>query len=180
MSSKETSTVSNLLKKSSIPSRFVYTFAVILLVWTAFTETLESTEIAVGIVISLAIATFSWKIFTQRGLKNLHPKRILYAIIYSFYMFYAMLKANLDVAYRVLHPKMPINPGFVIVKTKLKSPLAKAVLGNSITLTPGTMTLDYYNDEMIIHWLTVKSEDEEKASNEICRPFERFLEVFLE
>ena len=93
--------------------------------------------------------------------------------------FYAMIRANLDVAYRVLHPRRPIKPGIVRIRISLKNPLGKLTLANSITLTPGTMTIQIVDDKYYIHWIYVKSEDEEAAGKEIKGNFEKYLkEVF--
>jgi multicomponent Na+:H+ antiporter subunit E len=93
-----------------------------------------------------------------------------------------MIKANLDVAYRVIHPKLPIKPGIVKVKTKLRSEAALTYLANSITLTPGTFTIDVdqENGYLYIHWIWVKSDDIEEATEIIVRRFEKILEKIFE
>ena len=63
-------------------------------------------------------------------------------LLYAFVFLFEMAKANLQVAYLVLHPKMPIHPGIVRVKTGIQSELGRTFLANSITLTPGTLTVD--------------------------------------
>lgn len=85
--------------------------------------------------------------------------------------------ANLDMARRVLSPKLPINPGIVKVKTSLKSPMARLILADSITLTPGTFTVDIIDDFIYIHWVDVRSDDIEGATEAIVRKFEKYLEV---
>jgi multicomponent Na+:H+ antiporter subunit E len=80
-------------------------------------------------------------------------------------------------AYRVLSPSLPINPGIVEVKTKLKSKIGRVILADSITLTPGTFTLDLKDDSMFIHWVDVKSTDLEKSTQLIVNKFEKYLEV---
>jgi multicomponent Na+:H+ antiporter subunit E len=88
-----------------------------------------------------------------------------------------LIKSNFDVARRVLNPALPIKPGIVEVKTKLKSKFARMLLANSITLTPGTLTVDVKDDSFFIHWIDVKNEDVEAASKEIVEKFEKYLEV---
>jgi multicomponent Na+:H+ antiporter subunit E len=72
---------------------------------------------------------------------------------------------------------MPIRPGIVKVKTSLKSTEARTALANSITLTPGTFTVDLDDEEgaLYVHWLAVKAEDEEEATREIVSRFEPLL-----
>jgi multicomponent Na+:H+ antiporter subunit E len=68
-----------------------------------------------------------------------------------------MAKANIDVAYRVISGK--INPGIVKISPNLKSDLGITMLANSITLTPGTLSVDIdeENNDLYIHWINVKS-----------------------
>ncbi len=75
---------------------------------------------------------------------------------------------------------MPIKPGIVAVRTKLKGNMGKLILANSITLTPGTFTLDIIDDIYLIHWIYVESEDMEEASRIIAHKFERYIKEFAE
>ncbi|WP_461863852.1 Na+/H+ antiporter subunit E [Thermococcus sp.] len=160
-------------------SRYLYTVIVLFIIWLFLTSSLDVQELEIGFVMSLIVAAFSYELFTTNGLRNLHPKRIAYAAAYIPYFLWAMIMANLDVAYRVLHPKRPINPGIVECKTVLKSDVGKLSLANSITLTPGTITLDVMGDRYFIHWIDVKDSTVEGASENITRPFEKFLKVIF-
>ena len=93
-----------------------------------------------------------------------------------------MLKANIDVAYRVVHPRLPINPGIVKVRTSLQSDIAITLLANSITLTPGTMSVDVDKDSALlyVHWIDVRSPDMESATLIIVDRFERILRKIFE
>jgi multicomponent Na+:H+ antiporter subunit E len=62
-----------------------------------------------------------------------------------------------QVAYLVLHPRLPIDPKFVRFRTRLPHTLARLTLANSITLTPGTVTLEVEEDDFVVHALTPKS-----------------------
>jgi multicomponent Na+:H+ antiporter subunit E len=61
--------------------------------------------------------------------------------------------SSLQVAYAVLRPKMPIDPALVRFKTKLPNLESRVILGNSITLTPGTITIQIDGDEFLVHAL---------------------------
>lgn len=162
-------------------SKWLYTAIIFFIVWIALTGTFRWDELATGAAVSVILAIFTSHIFTTEGLSNLSPKKVLCGIVYFFpYLIWQMIKANLDVAYRVIHPKRPINPGIVKVKTKMKSDLGKTVVANSITLTPGTFTLDVKGDEMFIHWIDVKTQDVEEASKMIPGVFEKCLMKFLD
>ncbi len=70
-----------------------------------------------------------------------------------------IIKSNLQVAYLVLHPRMPIAPVLIRFKTRLSSQVARVTLANSITLTPGTITVDLKDDEYLVHALVESSAD---------------------
>ena len=91
-----------------------------------------------------------------------------------------MVKANLDVAYRVLHMDLPIRPGIVKVKSTLQSDLGLTFLANSITLTPGTLTVDIIGNELYIHWINVLTDDPEQQTAIIVRRFENILKKVFE
>jgi multicomponent Na+:H+ antiporter subunit E len=107
--------------------------------------------------------------------------RVFWFLVYLPVFFYYVMKANLDVVYRALHPKMPIKPGIVKIKTTLKTESGITALANSITLTPGTLTVDLTDDGfMYIHWINVKAEDVEHATRHIAQRFEWFLKKIFE
>jgi multicomponent Na+:H+ antiporter subunit E len=70
---------------------------------------------------------------------------------YVLWLVWNMIKANLEVARIILHPKLPIDPQFVVFRTTLQRDMAKVVVANSITLTPGTVTVDLAGNEYLVH-----------------------------
>lgn len=159
---------------------FLYLFIMLFIIWIALTSSLNWQEISVGVVISLALSLFLYKTYCRLGLPPLGVRRVAFCFIYLVVLFKEIIKANLDVAYRVLHPKMPIRPGIVVIKTKLKQDLAKMILANSITLTPGTFTLDILGDNLLIHWINVRTEDVDAATKIIGEKFENHLRKIFE
>jgi multicomponent Na+:H+ antiporter subunit E len=101
-------------------------------------------------------------------------------MVYLVVFIWACIKANFDVAYRVLHPAMPIRPGIVKVKTTLKSEFARTLLANSITMTPGTITVDIIDDFFYIHWIYISSEDPEVYTKTIIGKFENYIKKIVE
>lgn len=67
--------------------------------------------------------------------------------------------SSLDVARRIIAPRLEIAPHFLQVHTGQSSELGKVILANSITLTPGTVTVDVQGDELLVHALTRESGD---------------------
>ena len=159
---------------------FAYLLVFSFAVWLALTSSLEIQEVAVGIAISVVVALWLSRYYLRLGLPPLSVKRVLLLFIYLVILGAEIAKANLDVAYRVIHPKMPINPGIVVIKTSLKSDIAKMALANSITLPPGTFTLDIIGDNLLIHWIDVKAEEVADATELIGERFEKYLRVIFE
>lgn len=167
-------------KKNNRLKNFIYLFTFLIAIWLALTTTFQWQELSVGIFISLVLALFLNKNYLKLGLPPLSIKRIIFFILYIFVLFIEIIKANFDVAYRVIHPKMPIKPGIIIIKTELKQDIAKMILANSITLTPGTFTLDIKGDELLIHWIYVRSEKMDESTKIIGQKFEKYLKVVFE
>ena len=167
-------------KKNNRLKNFFYLFTFLIAIWLALTTTFQWQELSVGIFISLVLALFLNKNYLKLGLPPLSIKRIIFFILYISVLFIEIVKANLDVAYRVIHPKMPIKPGIIIIKTELKQDIAKTILANSITLTPGTFTLDIKGDELLIHWIYVRSEKMDESTKIIGQKFEKYLKVVFE
>jgi multicomponent Na+:H+ antiporter subunit E len=76
---------------------------------------------------------------------------------YVFWLVKEIVLANFQVAYMVLHPRLPASPVLVGFRVGLRSPIARVTLGNSITLTPGTLTLEIQEDWFLVHALSVSS-----------------------
>ena len=159
----------------------VIVFFLSLVCYLGLTSFTDFQEIIAGILVSLLVTLFAGQFFVmETGKKNLFI-RILKAVEYIFRFIIEMTKANLHVAYLVLHPNLPIKPGIVKIKTRLQKDSAITVLANSITLTPGTLTVDYNEEssELYIHWIDVTSTDEDVDTQIIGGKFEKLLmEVF--
>lgn len=170
--------------------RVIY-FSVSFILWTLLTWpfkedpqariTIDLQVIAAGIIASLIVAILFHEILPKEHHVFHSPRRICWFLFYIPVFFYYVLKANLDVVYRALHPQMPIHPGIVKIKTNLTSDSAITALANSITLTPGTLTVDVTDDGYLyIHWINVKSTEVDEASRLIARKFEYFIERIFE
>lgn len=153
-----------------------------LFVWCLLDWSLNLAHIAVGVIVSLITTIITGDLFTQRPHFFLHIKRYFWFLYYIPVFAWQCFKANIDVAYRVIHPNLPINPGIVKVKTTLQSDTGLTFLANSITLTPGTMSVDIDKEKgfLYIHWINVESQDVEEATRIIVQRFERILKEIFE
>lgn len=161
-------------------NKFLFSWILFFAIWLAFTTTFEIQEVVAGALITLVIAIFTFSIFTSKGLAFFQPKRLVKIIIYFFVFLRELIKANLNVARLVLHPRLPIKPGIVKFQTNLHSDMAKMILANSITLTPGTLSVDIVDNIFYIHWIEVSSADPEIAHKEIAGQFEKLLKEIFE
>lgn len=157
----------------------VILFLTLVILWLLLTRPLELQELVVGLALSLIISLLPLPGSGVFGEISLFPKKLFFTATYLLYFLGAVVKSNIDVAFRVLSPRLPINPGIVRVKTKLKSSLGRMILANSITLTPGTITVDIEDDDLYIHWINIQSADIEESTKKIVSDFERRLEVIL-
>jgi len=160
--------------------KYVALFIISLIFWLLFTFNLTTQNIIVGVLSSLITAIIFGRYFVKDVIPFLQPQRYFWLIIYLFIFTWECIKANFDVAYRVLHPAMPIKPGIVKVKLGVKTNIAKTILANSITMTPGTITVDIINDEIYIHWIYVYSENPEEYSQKISGKFEKYIKKIFE
>ncbi len=160
--------------------RYITLFILSLILWLLLTFRFTIPNLLVGSVVSVITSLIFTRYFIHNVHKFLEPQRYFWLFIYFFVFLWACLKANIDVAYRVLHPAMPIKPGIVKVHTELKSDFARALLANSITMTPGTISVDIIGDDLYIHWIYVHSEDPEIYTSLILGQFEKYIKKIVE
>ena len=160
--------------------KYIALFILSLIFWLLLTFKVTLPNIIVGSVASVLCSAFFGRFFITNVYKLLQPYRYFWFVVYLFVFIWECIKANLDVAYRVLHPSMPIRPGIVRVKTKLKSDLAKMLLANSITMTPGTISVDIIDDDLYIHWIYIRSEDPDVYTGMITGAFEKYIKRIVE
>lgn len=155
--------------------RRIVLFIIAFILWLLLTWTLNWQHLLVGVIVAIFVALFFGNMFVKEPRKFFQIKRYFWFLIYIPIFLWECIKANFDVAYRVLHPKMPIKPGIVKVKTGLKSEVARTMLANSITMTPGTLSVDIDGQYLYIHWIYVRATDVKEASQRVISKFEPLL-----
>jgi multicomponent Na+:H+ antiporter subunit E len=154
-----------------------------LLVWPVDPVTGEvgAQDFVMGAAMALLVVAVMRESGEPHPVVPLSPVRLVWLLLYIGVVAYYVVKANLDVTYRVLHPAMPIRPGIVKVRTSLKTPTAITMLANSITLTPGTLTVSAADDGILyVHWINVRSTDSAEATKHVVSRFEWFLKRIFE
>jgi len=124
------------------------------LFWFLLSGKTDPFYLTVGFLGAAVIAFLSrWKSQTPTYRLSQLPGLMIRGPIYLVWLFCRIILAAVHVSKIVLHPKLPISPRFIEHKTKLQGDDAKVAFGNSITLTPGTITADISGDIFIIHEL---------------------------
>ena len=152
-------------------------FVTLMLFWLMLNSRLEADILIVGSIISLAITLLyrnGLSFFTEF---RFTPAAFVAGFRYYGYFFKELFKSNLTLAVIVLSPSLPVNPAIIKVRTKLKSRMGRLMLANSITLTPGTLTVEMEGEWLYIHCVTLASADLEEATAQIISGFESYLEV---
>lgn len=156
--------------------RFLIATLVLFATWLLLVGKWDMTEAMVGLGVAVVTALISLKNFELLDGIKLSFATPFYILHYLVVFSIALIRSNIDVALRVLSPQLPINPAIVTVKTQLQSPLGKLILANSITLTPGTLTVDVFEDSLQIHWIdSTPGADLTHATQTISDGFERDL-----
>ncbi len=152
-------------------------FVTLLLFWFMLNGTLAIDNLIIGIMVSLIITLLfcsGLSFFTEF---RLTPQAFKAGFLYYIYFFKELFKANISLAKIILSPSLPIKPGIIKVRTQLKSKMGRLMLANSITLTPGTLTVEIKDQYLYIHCVTVEATDIDEATTKIAAGFESYLEV---
>lgn len=160
--------------------RYLALFILTFVFWLLLTLDLSMANLIAGGAAALVTSLLFAKYFFHNVVKFIQPVRYFWILVYLVILIWECIKANFEVAYRVLHPAMPIKPGIVKVKLKLTSDFARAMLANSITMTPGTIAVDIVGDDIFVHWIYVSSEDPEEYSKKIAGRFEKYIKKAFE
>jgi len=164
-------------KTTNITLQFLNLWLTLMLIWVIANGTLAYDTLIAGIVISAAIALAFASFARVYSVIRWSPKVLFYYLVYLGVFFIELTKANLNVMRLVFSPRIDIEPGIVEIKTRLKSPIGRLALANSITLTPGTLVVDIKDDSLFIHWINVSATDPVAATEEISARFEKLLKV---
>lgn len=182
------------IKKQSIePSRssielpvwekIVITYVPLLIFWIIVSGNISWQNVLIGGIVSIIIASFMYENLTDDlRLEGHVVTKILYITFlripeYLFIMAFQLIESNIQVAKHALF--MDINPSIVKIKTDLKSDTGTTILANSITLTPGTLTIDIDKKldktHVYVHWIDARTMNLKEAGDEIKGGVERWL-----
>ncbi|MCM8822892.1 MAG: Na+/H+ antiporter subunit E [Candidatus Omnitrophica bacterium] len=152
----------------------------ILLVWPFSSGDVDWHSIGIGVFASIIVGILFGNAFTDSPYKFFEIKRYFWLVYFVVVFVWSFLEASVDFAYRVLHPDLPIRPGIIKVKTKLKRKSGIAILANSIGFAPGAVSVEIVDGFLYIHMACIRYKDTDDATAVVVRRFERILARILE
>ena len=136
---------------------FLITTIAMFIFWILLSGEFTFILITSGVVASLITAYLSHDIFVGKADLKTETGRVFKFIVYIPWLLWEIILANVEIAYLVLNPKPLVDPQIVRFKNDLKTDLGIVTLAHSITLTPGTVTVEANREEFIIHAIWQKS-----------------------
>jgi multicomponent Na+:H+ antiporter subunit E len=134
--------------------RYVISLCVVLFIfWLLLSGHYTGFLVAMGALSSVAVALLARRmdLVDREG----HPINLSWRLIgYWPWLFKEIVKSAWDVSKIILNPKLPISPTLVRVKTSQKTTVGVVTYANSITLTPGTISVEVAQGEILVHALT--------------------------
>ena len=129
-------------------------YILLYVLWLLFNGKLSWEVCILGIGIVAALALLLYVLFSYTPKKDLlFLQRIPLFFIYVFVLLFEIIKASLAVIRIILHPEKKIKPTLMTFDAGLKTRFGRYILANSITLTPGTITVNLNSDHFTVHCL---------------------------
>lgn len=137
---------------------FIYTCIVLFGFWVVLSGKFDIFHLTLGIICCVLVSFLSSDLLFQDRNKKKRLAEVWRFICYTPWLIREIILATVHVAYLSLHPRMKdlIDPKIIVFKTKLKKDISKVAFANSITLTPGTITVRVVDDEYYVHALSRK------------------------
>lgn len=134
--------------------------------WVALSGKLDAFHLSLGLLTAVAVTLATRRLYRAPPQPmpadefGRAPLRWRHFLTYSVWLLWQIFRSAIQVAKLILHPRLPIAPRMVRIADDLPHPVARLTLAHSITLTPGTVTVDCDNEGMVVHAI-----DPESAAN---------------
>jgi multicomponent Na+:H+ antiporter subunit E len=155
-------------------------FISLMIFWVIMSGFFTVTHISMGVVTVAGVMYVNYKLKTHRffddDMDDLSELRFFRAAYYVGWMIVQIILAGFHVVLIIIRPKMPIHTTMITFRVDLPSAHARMILGNSISLTPGTLTIDITGDQFIVHAIDDKSFDSissDKMPRQVLKLFEK-------
>jgi multicomponent Na+:H+ antiporter subunit E len=164
-------------KRKTRFQNFVGTAIILFAFWTLLSGKFDVFHLSLGILCSVIVAyLFHDLLFVNVRVGDIRTMALRF-ILYIPWLISQIIQSNIHVASLVLRPKMPIDPQIITFSTKLETDISSVTLANSITLTPGTITMDIRDGVFYVHALSRKVADDLNAGEMEDRVAHIFMEA---
>lgn len=127
--------------------RLAFWTLVLFVLWLLLSESFKPAHMAVGLASALFVALLS----KDPSVSRAYTVRWAHALLYFPWLFCRIFLSGLHLSYLILHPRLPIKPQLFRHRVRLENDEAVMLMGNSITLTPGTVTVEASAEELLVH-----------------------------
>jgi len=146
--------------------RLLFWTILLFTIWMVLTQNFYMSNILIGTAVSFSVSLLYVKLFKHGEFEFISP---FWLVTYLLVLLKNLILSNMRISKRILSRDMKLSPAIVAVKTDLKSDWKKLMLANSVTLTPGTLTLDIKDDILFIHDIEYHANTDKES---ITREFE--------
>lgn len=139
--------------------KIISLFVILYGLWLLLSGHYNPLLLTLGLLSTSLVVFIAWRmdVIDEEGVPTQLGWRV---IIYWPWLVLEIIKANWDVMQRILSLKLRISPTLFTLKASQKSDIARVIYANSITLTPGTVTVDIEGDELLVHALSKPAADD--------------------
>ena len=149
--------------------RVLFWSILLFVMWLIFSNNLQIANVFIGLGVSFGVALLYTKLFPTEKFDSINP---YWLGVYVLVLIKQLIISNLRIMKRVLSKDMKLSPAIVGVKTELTSDWKKLLLANSVTLTPGTLTLEVKGNMLYIHVIEFREDSDKDA---ITKEFESVI-----
>jgi len=149
--------------------RFLFWFSMLLVMWLVLSDSMEFASVLVGMGVSGVIALIYILLYPKEDFDFVRP---VWLLAYGFVLIKNIIIANIYLTKILMRKDLTLSPAIIAIPTTLKSDWQKLLLANSITLTPGTLTLDIEDNMLFIHIIEY---EEGMDRSKIIDEFERVI-----
>jgi len=166
----------------SNPLYRVLTFSLLMFTWMIFSGIFDIMHLGLGILSSVVVTELSWKLLWQRT--DIGPgerfRQSLGILKYTGWLMAQIVLANIEILKLAFGPKERVKPVIIHHQTALKSTFARYMLAQSITLTPGTVTVKIDGDDFIVHGINQEAAEGLGGADGLDLEMERRIAAILE
>lgn len=127
--------------------RLAFWTLVLFVLWLLLSESFRPAHMAVGLASAFVVALLS----RDPSVSRTYTVRWMHAVLYFPWLFSRIFLSGMHLSYLILHPRLPIKPQLFRHRVRLGNEEAVMLMGNSITLTPGTVTVEANAEELLVH-----------------------------